>query len=198
MMHDGQEPKILGATGEDFRAFGGRCLDNYDRVAFRATLAAGGAGVFAGFDPEKDRVLVVGDELFGSTVTDVLFAGSNGCNDSGQFALRAVLADGRTVLVRADPTRGGGSAPGGPDGSGLQAASDIVSLLTADPAERRHILAEIATVPNGVANATTLVLPGGTETAAWLRPPAPVLPDSARSERVDALFEDFAAAAWLR
>lgn len=95
------------------------------------------------------------------------------------------------------PLAGPGGSPGGSTGNRLQAAPDIVSLLTANPGERIHALAGISVLPNRVANEIALVIPGGTETAAWLRPTASVLPDSPNSELVDVLFDDFAAAAWL-
>lgn len=103
LKHDGEKLQVLETTGKVFSAFGSRCIDNFDRVSVRATLTAGGVGLFAGFDTEKDRVVVTGDELFGSTVTNVTFGGGNSCNDNGQFAFIATLEDGRTVIVRANP-----------------------------------------------------------------------------------------------
>jgi hypothetical protein len=85
-----------------FSGFSPPSLNNAGTVAFDATLEAGGRGIFTGPDPVDDRVIGTGDPLFGSTVTGV-FVGPEGLNDSGQLAFRATLADGRQVIVRADP-----------------------------------------------------------------------------------------------
>jgi hypothetical protein len=49
-----------------------------------------------------DHVVQAGDSLFGSSVSDVFFS-REGFNDEEQIAFIAALADGRTVVVRADP-----------------------------------------------------------------------------------------------
>lgn len=103
LMHDGEKLQVLATTDKVFSDFGSRCIDNFNRVSVRATLTAGGVGLFAGFDAVKDRVVVTGDELFGSTVTNVTFGGGYSCNDNGQLSFFATLEDGRTVMVRADP-----------------------------------------------------------------------------------------------
>ncbi len=71
-------------------------------VAFRAELDAGGAGIFTGPDAVADKVIAVGDTLFGSTVTNLVFASGEQLNDAGSVAFVAYLADGRQVIVRAD------------------------------------------------------------------------------------------------
>jgi len=58
-----------------------------------------------GDDPVADKVLAPGDALCGSTVTDVGFH-RFGLNDAGQLALFVTLADGRSLVVRADPSSG--------------------------------------------------------------------------------------------
>jgi len=83
-------------------------------VAFAATLRAGGAGVvsiatprggslglFAGPDPEADRILALGDPLLGSTVAE-LAANPVSVNAAGQVAIRARLTDGRQLILRVD------------------------------------------------------------------------------------------------
>ncbi len=71
------------------------------QVAFLGLLDAGGSGIFTGPDPVNDRVIAIGDPLFGSTVTALEFY--RGLNDAGQITFFAQLADGRQVIVRADP-----------------------------------------------------------------------------------------------
>jgi hypothetical protein len=68
-------------------------------VAFRATLDAGGAGIFTGPDAVNDRVIGTGDALFGSTVTDVFFA--RGLNEDGSLAFAYTLANGRQGVALA-------------------------------------------------------------------------------------------------
>jgi len=60
-----------------------------------------------GEDPAEDKVLALGDSLCGSIVTDVGFH-RFGLNDAGQLALFVTLADGRLLVVRADPSTGQG------------------------------------------------------------------------------------------
>ncbi len=67
-----------------------------------ATPRGGSLGLFAGPEPEADRILAVGDPLFGSTVAD-LASNPVSVNAAGQVAVRARLADGRQLVLRADP-----------------------------------------------------------------------------------------------
>jgi hypothetical protein len=53
--------------------------------------------------PVPDKVIAIGDPLFGSTVTGFLLD-PEGLNDAGQVAFLAQLADGRIAIARADPT----------------------------------------------------------------------------------------------
>ncbi len=77
-------------------------INKLGTVAFEAELDAGGSGIFIGPDPIVDKVIVVGDSLFGSTVTE-LFISQKGLNDAGQLAFQATLADGNRAVFRADP-----------------------------------------------------------------------------------------------
>src|SRR5262249_34371912 len=67
---------------------------------------AGGTGIFRVQDGIVDEIIATGDALLGSTVTGF---GTNplveaaGLNNLGPFGFHASLADGRTVLVPADP-----------------------------------------------------------------------------------------------
>jgi hypothetical protein len=87
----------------------GPSINNAGTVAFFATLDAGGSGIFTGSDPTADAVIRTGDALFGAPVTALDFF--RGLNDAGQMAFIAELADGRQVVVRADPAQVG-AVPG--------------------------------------------------------------------------------------
>jgi hypothetical protein len=71
-------------------------------VAFRARLDSGGEGIFTGSDPVLDRVVAVGDPLFGSTIKNLAFAPA-GLSDTGQVVFYATLRNGITGIYRADP-----------------------------------------------------------------------------------------------
>ncbi|MEO7119363.1 MAG: hypothetical protein ABIZ34_10370, partial [Candidatus Limnocylindrales bacterium] len=85
---------------EDFR---GVLMDGTGRVVFYATPRGGQLGVFSGPDPIADRVVGLGTPLFGSPVDDFVLNPVS-INAAGRIAIRAKLADGRHVIVRADPT----------------------------------------------------------------------------------------------
>lgn len=76
-------------------------LDDLGRVVLLARRA-GVTGIFGGPDPAADKVIATGDELFRSTVTQLAFH-RYGLNDRRQIAFAASLADGRRVVVRAEP-----------------------------------------------------------------------------------------------
>ena len=80
----------------------GPALNDSEVVAFIAHLDVGGAGIFTGPDLTGDLVIRTGGDLFGSTVASLLFS-SPALNELGQIAFTATLADGRTVIARADP-----------------------------------------------------------------------------------------------
>lgn len=72
-------------------------------VAFSASLDGSNEyGLYVGPDPETDRVVGPGDALAGSTVFNAVGCGE-ALNDIGQLGFQAQLADGRTVIARADP-----------------------------------------------------------------------------------------------
>lgn len=87
-------------------------LNNREEVAFAVTSLSTGLtlGVFTGPDPIADKVIGIGDSLFGSTVMEVRFS-RQGLNDQGQVAFWALLQDGRRVVVRADPSKKRGKHP---------------------------------------------------------------------------------------
>jgi hypothetical protein len=96
-------------------------INSLGEVAFLAGLVGGDVAIFAGSHPAADRVIGLGDSLFGSTVVNLdLLRGA--VNDAGQIAFYANLAaGGRGVIVRADPVADTGT--GQPD--------LVVTLLTA-------------------------------------------------------------------
>lgn len=78
-------------------------LNDDGTVVFTAELEGVGDGIFTGADPVADEVITVGDPLFGSTV-EGLGCCTEQLNNSGQIVFGTRLADGTTVIVRADPT----------------------------------------------------------------------------------------------
>lgn len=82
----------------------GVSLNNAGQVAF--LFGAGTrANILTGVGTALHPVIRTGDRLLGSTVTGLNFA-REGLNDNGQVAFAAFLADGREVVVRADPAPG--------------------------------------------------------------------------------------------
>jgi hypothetical protein len=85
-----------------FEAFRGALIGRTGAVVRIATPRGGALGLFAGPDPDSDRILAIGDHLFDSTVAD-LAANPVSVNAAGQTAVRASLTDGRQLILRADP-----------------------------------------------------------------------------------------------
>jgi hypothetical protein len=77
-------------------------INDGGEVAFYASLAAGGAGIFTGADSIADKVIATGDPLLGSTVSEIAF-GRRGLNDNGQIAFWARLANGQQGIFVATP-----------------------------------------------------------------------------------------------
>ena len=77
-------------------------INDMGTVAFRARLDDGGVGIFTGPDPLRDKVIALGEELDGSTVTSLGFS-RFGLNNSGQITFYAQLAGNRIGIYRADP-----------------------------------------------------------------------------------------------
>ncbi len=116
----GGTPTVLISAGPAYSSVGyvtastslggspaGVALNNRNQFAFLAQTGPS-FGVYAGANPATDRVIALGDALFGSTVTDLGFY-REGLNDAGQVAFVARLANGVTTIVRANPlgtTRG--------------------------------------------------------------------------------------------
>lgn len=97
--------KLVDTTGpyQNFNSSYGVGIDGAGNIAFLATLDVGNTtGIFTGPDPLTDKVIMVGDPLFGSVVTGLSFA-QQGLSNNGQIAFWASLQDGRQVIVRAEP-----------------------------------------------------------------------------------------------
>jgi len=92
----------IADTSGLFSSFSSPTINNNAAVAFGAQLDTGESGIFTGSDPIADKVIAIGDPLFGSTVTSLGFS-NKGFNDAGQIAFSAQLADGSTGVFRADP-----------------------------------------------------------------------------------------------
>jgi hypothetical protein len=88
-------------TSGAFSSLFSPAINNKGIVAFGAALDTGKSGIFTGSDPVADKVIAVGDQLFGSTVTSLGFF-PKGFNDAGQVAFFAELADGTRGIFRAD------------------------------------------------------------------------------------------------
>ena len=84
-----------------FGMLGPTTINNEGSVVFGASLDTREYGIFTGADPINDKVIAIGDPLFGSTVTRLNF--SNGLNNSGQIAFLAELADGTEGVFVAEP-----------------------------------------------------------------------------------------------
>jgi hypothetical protein len=89
---------------------GGRIsINNRGTIVFGADLStpapANASGIFRGPDASVDKVIAIGDALFDSIVAGfpTNFMNPRGLNNEDQIVFRADLADGSTVLVRADP-----------------------------------------------------------------------------------------------
>jgi hypothetical protein len=89
-------------TNGPFEACRGALITRAGAVVSVARPRGGSLGLFAGPDPEADRILAVGDPLLGSTVAEFA-ANPVSVNATGQVAVRARLADGRQLILRADP-----------------------------------------------------------------------------------------------
>jgi hypothetical protein len=69
-------------------------------VAFYGRLDSGNRGIFTGPDPESDKVIMTGDELFGAAV-ELLMIGD--MNNLDEISFNAILSDGRGVVAVATP-----------------------------------------------------------------------------------------------
>jgi hypothetical protein len=106
-LRDGRAGVFL-ATGDgvarvadvgEFESVRGALLDDGGGVLFFATPRGGALGVY---DAMSRKVLSIGDNLFGSIVTDFALNPVS-INGAGQFAIRLKLESGKQFVVRGDP-----------------------------------------------------------------------------------------------
>lgn len=110
----GESLTWIADTDGPYSSFGvGPGINNAGTVVFLANLDAGGSGLFTGPDPVANKIIASGDPLFGSTLTTFLGRAfpPRGLNDEGQLVFIANLADGRRVVVVAEPDGAAGSRP---------------------------------------------------------------------------------------
>lgn len=113
-------------------------LNDSGEVAFRVEGSLAD-GVYTGSDPVSDKVLAIGDPLCGSTVTGVDFQ-RYGLDPLGRLALFAALADGRRLIVRAEPVLdSGGTCQTAPEPAAFETGFVAIAALlaVAGPAWRR-------------------------------------------------------------
>jgi len=100
------EGRVSAVIGPDdrFASFRAALINNAGVFVFSATPRGGNLGLFGGPDPVIDKIVAIGDPMAGSTVEDFA-ANPVSLNDAGQVAIRIRLANGRQMIVRADPRR---------------------------------------------------------------------------------------------
>jgi hypothetical protein len=98
---DGRITRVIDTDGE-FEAFRGALIAGGGSLVLIATPRGGRLGLFSGPDARRDRLLAVGDSLYGSEVADFA-ANPVSVSAAGRVAVRVSLADGRQLIVRADP-----------------------------------------------------------------------------------------------
>jgi hypothetical protein len=109
---NGGSPVAIADDSGPFRSFDATpSINNGGAVAFFAFLDTGTYGLFVGADPMNDRVIALGDPLFGSTVTS-LGGLRAALNDTGEVAFLYYLADGRSGIARAVPVPAEVAEPG--------------------------------------------------------------------------------------
>jgi hypothetical protein len=92
----------IADTNGSFSSVSPYGINEEGTVALFAQLDAGGAGIFTSSGAVTNKVITIGDALFGSPVTS-LSGITNGLNNSGQLSFYAALADGTEGIFRADP-----------------------------------------------------------------------------------------------
>lgn len=90
---------VSSAPDGPFESFRGSLIDGHGRIVSFATPRGGRLGIYAGPDPETDRILGIGDEFLGSTITEFALNPVS-INRAGDIAVRVGLEDGRGVIVR--------------------------------------------------------------------------------------------------
>ncbi len=95
----------LDDAGGSWESHRGALITGAGEVIRIATPHGGSLGLFSGPDPTADRILAIGDSLFGSIVAE--FASNQvSVSGTGHLAIRASLTDGRQLILRVDPIGG--------------------------------------------------------------------------------------------
>lgn len=118
MTGDGERLTTVADTDGPFRTFNFVALNQQGDVVFDATLNDGTRGYFKGPDPVADKILAVGDPLFGQNVGALGGFAVDALNDAGQLAFLATLTDGTQTIGRADP-----------EGSGVEGSHPVRSFV---------------------------------------------------------------------
>ena len=92
----------IAHTSGCFSQFASPALNDSGAIAFRANLNGSDEGIFIATGSTAKKVIAVGDYLFGSKVTSLVFS-PGGFNNAGQIAFYARLANGTSGIFRADP-----------------------------------------------------------------------------------------------
>jgi hypothetical protein len=87
-------------------------INNDGGIVFDGQDRSGNSGIFTGDDSSADRVVKVGDQLFGETLED-LFWDNLGFNDQGEIAFAYRLADDTVGIAIATPRTDGDGGGGG-------------------------------------------------------------------------------------
>jgi hypothetical protein len=102
---DGPYSNLPIHDSSGFAAGGYPALSNAGTVAFLGFLDAGGGGIFTGPDPDANKVIKIGDTLFGREI-DNFFGGlgREAINDAGEIAFQVgFAAGGGAAVVKAIP-----------------------------------------------------------------------------------------------
>ncbi len=98
--------QLIASDDNEFDYFDIPLINDAGEVAFYGELDDGTAGLFDGPNSVADKIIMVGDPLFGSTVQWLSFqlpATRNGFNERAQVAFRYELVDGRQGIGVATP-----------------------------------------------------------------------------------------------
>lgn len=118
-------------------------LNDRDTVAFLLRPGVG-ASLHVGSDPVADKVIATGDTLCEGTVTALSFH-RFGLNDADELAFGVALADGRQLIVRAEPSKGPGGAcirvrdPVPEPGAALAGGAALAALAALAAWRRRYV-----------------------------------------------------------
>jgi hypothetical protein len=100
---EGRVTQICDTDGA-FEAYRGALITGDGAVVRIATPRGGRLGLFSGSDPMADRILALGDALFGSTVAE-LASNPVSVSGTGYVVIRARLENDRQLILRVDPRR---------------------------------------------------------------------------------------------